>query len=268
MIEGSIIGIIGVGNMGEAILRGLYTKEIGGIIISEKKDSRREYIQRTYNVDAASDNLELASRADIIVLAVKPQDAKVVLEELCPQMDESKLLISLAAGITIEHACSFLGTEARLIRAMPNMAAIVLESATVLTRGGNASEKDMDTARELFDSLGKTVVLPEGLMDAVTGLSGSGPAYVALFVEALADGGVRMGLPRQEALELAAQTVLGTARLLLETGEHPAVLKDRVASPGGTTIAALSVLEHMGFRGAVIEAVMASAARARELSMS
>lgn len=268
MIEGNIIGIIGVGNMGEAILRGLHKKKIGGIIISEKNDVRRDYIQRMYQVDSASDNLELAARADIIILAVKPQDAKVVLEELCPRMDESKLLISLAAGITIQHVCSFLGTEARLIRAMPNMAAIVLESATALTRGGSASEQDVDTARELFDSLGRTVVLQEALMDAVTGLSGSGPAYVALFVEALADGGVRMGLPRQEALDLAAQTVLGTARLLLETGEHPAVLKDRVASPGGTTIAALSVLEHQGFRGTVIEAVIASAERARELSMA
>jgi pyrroline-5-carboxylate reductase len=149
---------------------------------------------------------------------------------------------------------------------MPNIAALTLEAATALAAGGGATAQDVEIAQEVFNALGKTVVIPEGLMDAVTGMSGSGPAYVCLFIEALADGGVRMGLPRKEALALAVQTVLGTARLLAEQAEHPAHLKDRVASPGGTTIAGIAAMEAKGFRGAVMEAVAAATQRSKELA--
>jgi len=265
MLEGKTIGIIGVGNMGEAIVRGLKNRGAEGTIIYDVRAARREYVHNTYGVKVAADNYDLAEKADIIIVAVKPQDAKTVLEELCPSMSASKLLISIAAGISTEGLCSFLGAETRLIRVMPNVAAMVLESATALSRGSNASEEDLEVAREIFDTFGRTVVLPEALMDAVTGLSGSGPAYVAIFVEALADGGVQMGLPRKEAMELAIQTVLGTARLLLDLGEHPGVLKDKVTSPGGTTIAGIASLEERGFRGAVIQAVRSATRRSEEL---
>jgi pyrroline-5-carboxylate reductase len=161
---------------------------------------------------------------------------------------------------------AILEKEVRLVRAMPNIAALMLESATALAAGGGAQAPDIEIAETIFNALGRTVVIPEALMDAVTGMSGSGPAYVCLFIEALADGGVRMGLPSKDALALAIQTVLGTARLLAEQGEHPAHLKDRVASPGGTTIAGIAALEAKGFRGAVMEAVAAATRRSKELA--
>ncbi|MBW2038401.1 MAG: pyrroline-5-carboxylate reductase [Deltaproteobacteria bacterium] len=261
------IGIIGVGNMGEAILRGLQKKGVAeGIAASDIRPDRRDYIKRTYEVEVVQDNLQLASQVQILILAVKPQELKRVLQEIAPALDSSKLLISIAAGVSLGTIASILDKDARLIRAMPNIAALVLESAIALSQGGEASAEDLEVAQEIFNALGTTVVLPEALMDAVTGMSASGPAYVCLFIEALADGGVRMGLPRKEALEMAIQTVLGTARLLSEGGEHPAHLKDRVASPGGTTIAGVASLEAKGFRGAVMEAVASATQRSKELA--
>jgi pyrroline-5-carboxylate reductase len=260
------IGIIGVGNMGEAILRGLSHRGITEIVVSESRSERREYIKKTYTVTAAAGNRELAAKADVIILAVKPQELKVVLQEIAPALESSTLLISIAAGASLGAIAASLGKEMRLVRAMPNIAALMLESATALAAGGGATAADIEIAVEIFNALGRTVVIPEMLMDAVTGMSGSGPAYVCLFIEALADGGVRMGLPRKDALALAIQTVLGTARLLAEQGEHPAHLKDRVASPGGTTIAGIAELEAKGFRGAVMEAVAAATRRSKELA--
>ena len=253
--------------MGEAILRGLLKKgEVEGITVSDIRPERRAYIKGTYGVEVVSDNRQLVSRVHIVILAVKPQDIKEVLAEIAPILDSSKVLISIAAGVSLKVISSVAGKQLRLIRAMPNIAALVLESATALSQGGEASAEDLELAQEIFGALGRTVVLPEALMDAVTGMSGSGPAYCALFIEALADGGVQMGLPRREALDLATQTVLGTARLLMEQGEHPAELKDRVASPGGTTIAGIASLEAKGFRSALIEAVASATQRSRELA--
>jgi pyrroline-5-carboxylate reductase len=260
------IGIIGVGNMGEAILRGLSHQGITGIVVSESRAERCAYIKKTYEVAAAADNRELASQVKVIILAVKPQELKGVLQEIAPVLDSSTLLISIAAGASLGGIAAILKKEVRLVRAMPNIAALMLESATALSPGGGASAEDIEAAQEIFNALGKTVVIPETLMDAVTGMSGSGPAYVCLFIEALADGGVRVGLPRKDALEMAIQTVLGTARLLAEQGEQPAHLKDRVASPGGTTIAGIAELEARGFRGAVTEAVAAATRRSKELA--
>jgi pyrroline-5-carboxylate reductase len=261
------IGIIGVGNMGEAILRGLQQKGMAqGIVVSETRPDRRDYIKKRYDVEIVTDNRRLASEAKIIILAVKPQELKGVLQEIAPVLDPATLLISIAAGASLGAIAAVLEKDVHLVRAMPNIAALALESATALSPGGGTSTEDMAMAEEIFNALGRTVVIPEALMDAVTGMSGSGPAYVCLFIEALADGGVRMGLPRNDALELAIQTVLGTARLLSEQGGHPAHLKDRVASPGGTTIAGIASLEAKGFRGAVMEAVAAATQRSKELA--
>jgi pyrroline-5-carboxylate reductase len=261
------IGIIGVGNMGEAILRGLHQKGMTkGIIVSEPRPDRREYIKKNYGVEALPDNRAITSQAQIIILAVKPQELKGVLQEIAPSLGSATLLISIAAGASLGAIASILAKEVRLIRAMPNIAALALESVTALSPGAEVSAADLEIARDIFNAMGRTVIVPESLMDAVTGMSGSGPAYVSLFIEALADGGVRMGLPRKDALEMAIQTVLGTARLLTEQGEHPAHLKDRVASPGGTTIAGIAALEAKGFRGAVMEAVAAATQRSKELA--
>ena len=265
-MQNKTIGIIGVGNMGEAILRGLYDKGIKGAIVSESRPERRDYIKKTYDVAVVTDNQKLAAQAQVIILAVKPQELKGVLQEIAPALDAATILISIAAGASLGTIAAILEKEVRLVRAMPNIAALSLEAATALAAGGGATAQDVEIAQEIFNALGKTVVIPEGLMDAVTGMSGSGPAYVCLFIEALADGGVRMGLPRKDALALAIQTVLGTARLLAEQGEHPAHLKDRVASPGGTTIAGIAALEAKGFRGAVLEAVAAATQRSKELA--
>src|SRR5208337_2894544 len=261
------IGIIGVGNMGEAILTGLHQKGMTkGIVVSEPRPDRREYIKKNYGVEALPDNRAITSQAQIIILAVKPQELKGVLQEIAPSLGSATLLISIAAGASLGAIASILAKEVRLIRAMPNIAALALESVTALSPGAGVSAADLEIARDIFNAMGRTVVIPESLMDAVTGMSGSGPAYVSLFIEALADGGVRMGLPRKDALEMAIQTVLGTARLLTEQGEHPAHLKDRVASPGGTTIAGIAALEAKGFRGAVMEAVAAATQRSKELA--
>jgi pyrroline-5-carboxylate reductase len=261
------IGIIGCGNMGEAILRGLHHKGMTkNIVVSEARPERRGFIKKTYGVEVEQDTKKLASEVQVIILAVKPQELRGVLQEIAPALDSSTLIISIAAGASLGTIASILDKGARLVRAMPNIAALALESATALAKGGEATEDDLEVAQEIFDALGRTVVIPEALMDAVTGMSGSGPAYVCLFIEALADGGVRMGLPRKAALEMAIQTVLGTARLLSEQGEHPANLKDRVSSPGGTTIAGIASLEAKGFRGAVIEAVASATQRSKELA--
>jgi pyrroline-5-carboxylate reductase len=261
------IGIIGAGNMGEAILRGLHQKGMAkGIVVSEMRPDRGAYIKKNYGVDTIADNRELASQVQVIILAVKPQELKGVLQEIGPVLDSTTLLISIAAGASLGAIASILAKDVRLVRAMPNIAALALESATALSPGSEVTAEDMEIAREIFNAMGRTVIIPESLMDAVTGMSGSGPAYVSLFIEALADGGVRMGLPRKDALEMAIQTVLGTARLLSEHGEDPARLKDKVASPGGTTIAGIAALEAKGFRGAVMEAVAAATQRSKELA--
>jgi pyrroline-5-carboxylate reductase len=261
------IGIIGAGNMGEAILRGLHQKGMAkNLVVSEIRPDRTDYIKKTYGVAVVSENKKLASQVQVIILAVKPQELKGVLQEIAPALDASTLLISIAAGASLGTIASILDKDVRLVRAMPNIAALALESATALAKGGAATNEDLEVAQEIFNALGRTVVVPEALMDAVTGMSGSGPAYVCLFIEALADGGVRMGLPRKAALEMAIQTVLGTARLLSEQGEHPANLKDKVSSPGGTTIAGIASLEAKGFRGAVIEAVASATQRSKELA--
>ena len=204
----------------------------------------------------------------IMGFRVREEMAGAVLKEVAPVVDDGKLLISIAAGVATKKLREHLGKTARLIRVMPNTPALVLEGVTAVARAEGLKPGDLEAAQELFGAVGRVVVLDEGAMDAVTGLSGSGPAYVAIAIEALADGGVKMGLDRATATLLAAQTVLGSARLILETGVHPAQLKDMVSSPGGTTIAGIAALEDGGFRRALLQAVERATLRSRELGAS
>lgn len=262
------IGFLGAGNMGEALIKGLRGADLvsaGAIFASDVRRDRLQQVERLYRVQVLESNAELVKRADVVILAVKPQVMADVLGEVGPAVTREKLLISIAAGVPTPALRARLPDGVRLIRVMPNTPALVLEGATAVARASGLEPGDLETAEEIFAAVGKVVVLEEALMDAVTGLSGSGPAYIALVVEALADGGVRMGLDRATATKLAAQTALGAARLLLETGMHPAQLKDMVSSPGGTTIAGVAALEESGLRGALIRAVERATLRSREL---
>jgi pyrroline-5-carboxylate reductase len=263
------IGFIGGGNMAGALVRGLLGAGLARpdqIAVSEPQRERREQLGRELGIAVHADNRAVAADAELVVIAVKPQVLGGVLGELhgVPETG-SKLWLSVVAGATTGRLEIGLGGGARVVRSMPNTPALVGAGATAIARGAHATDADVETARTLFGSVGRTTVVDENLLDAITGLSGSGPAYVLLVIEALSDGGVRAGLPRAIATEFAAQTVLGTAKLLMETQEHPAALKDAVTSPGGTTIAGLEELERHGVRGALIAAVQAATRRSREL---
>jgi pyrroline-5-carboxylate reductase len=262
------IGFIGAGNMAEALMKGiisagLATKEevTAGEVIKERRDS----IARSLNVKVTSDNVEVARSAHILVMAVKPQHMATVLEELKPYLNSDHLIISIAAGIKISYIESRLNAGVRVVRVMPNQPCLVGASASAFALGKFAKPEDKDYVMRFLQSVGVAFSVEEKLLDAVTGLSGSGPAFVYLVIEAMADGGVLAGLPRDIATKLAAQTVLGAAKTVLETGIHPAVGKDMVASPAGTTIEGLRVLEEAGVRGAFIDAVEAAAKRSTEL---
>jgi pyrroline-5-carboxylate reductase len=256
--------------MAEAILTGLLH---GGkftptqFIASDIVQARREYLTRTYALTTTGSNREAAAGAQVIILAVEPQVLDEVLTDIAPAVGPSQLIVSVAAGYPIARIARHLPGIRRIVRAMPNSPSAIREGATALAYDATLSEQDSDTARGLFEPIGKVVAVAERLMDVVTGLSGSGPAYVFVMIEALADGGVKMGLPRETAQLLAAQTVAGAARLVIESHEHPGVLKDRVASPGGTTIAGLHELERGRVRGTLIAAVEAAAKRSAELGV-
>ncbi len=268
-IKGKTIGFLGAGNMGEAMIKGLLKAGLvspHAIFATDVRLDRLRAIEKLYGIQVLEDNAELVRRSDVVILAVKPQVIAEVLKEVGPVLTPKNLVISIAAGVSTAALRSHLaGRDVRLIRVMPNTGALVLEAATAIARASGLLPGDLETAEEIFAALGKVVILEERLMDAVTGLSGSGPAYIALVVEALADGGVKMGLDRSTALSLATQTVLGAARLLLETGMHPGQLKDMVSSPGGTTIAGVAALEDGGIRRALISAVERATLRSREL---
>lgn len=261
------MGFIGAGNMAEALMKGviahgLYAAE--DIIASEIYRPRREHISQKLGVQTTDDNGQVVDGASIIVLAVKPQHLAEVLEPLADRFRPDQLVVSIVAGITLK-ALEKMMPAAKVVRVMPNQPCMSMASATAFSRGKGASEEDAQSVRAIFESVGVAYEVQEKLLDAVTGLSGSGPAYAYLMIEALADGGVLMGLPRDIAQSLAAQTLLGAAKTVLETGEHPGRLKDMVCSPGGTTIAAMQVLEEAGVRGALIGAVQASAEKSKEL---
>jgi pyrroline-5-carboxylate reductase len=267
-IKGRTVGFVGAGNMGEALIKGLVGANLvpaEAIHATDVRPERLKELDRQYGIQVSSDNAELVRRADIVILAVKPQIMDAVLQEIAPVVTRRKLLISIAAGVSTARIRALLHKDTRLIRVMPNTPALVFEGVTAIAKADGLEADDLDTAREIFSAVGRVVVLGEELIDAVTGLSGSGPAYVALVIESLADGGVRMGLDRVTAMTLATQTVLGAAKLLLETGLHPGALKDMVSSPGGTTIAGVAALEEGGIRATFIKAVERATQRSREL---
>ena len=253
--------------MAEALIGGLLEAralEIADLWATDPMAERRELMKRRFGIKVGIDNKEAAGWADVVLLAVKPQSLDGVVDELAPVL-AGRLVISIAAGVPLKRIADRLSGNTRLIRAMPNAPAMVRQGMSVLAIGPGASEEDRQLGQALFEAVGRVSVVEERLMQAVTGLSGSGPAYGYMIIEAMADGGVKMGLPRQVAQLLAAQTLEGAARMVLETGEHPARLKDSVASPGGTTIAGLQELEQGGLRATLIAAVEAATRRSEEL---
>lgn len=254
--------------MGTALVKGVIdqgmvsAQDVMGV--ARTPGSRQRFSDQT-GATAVADLAELVAACDVLLLCTKPQDVVATLEGCAFSPEDPKLLVSVAAGVTLAKLESNIPDSVRVVRTMPNTPSLVGKGATAFSLGGRCIEGDRESVESLLGAVGISVEIPEKQMDAVTGLSGSGPAYVYLIIEALADGGVREGLPRTEALRLAAQTVSGAAEMVIRTGMHPAVLKDMVTSPGGTTIAGLAVLEEKNVRSALIGAVSAATARAVEL---
>ncbi len=262
------IVFLGGGNMAEALIKGLILADVAkvhDITVTDVNAERLDYLRRTYGVVVSNRNADAVQAADIIVLSVKPQVMDALLAEISPVAGKGKLVISIAAGITIGQVQRGLAAGPRVIRVMPNTPALALAGAAGIAASGTVTEEDMHVASRIFGAVGRAVVVDEKLMDAVTGLSGSGPAYVFTVIEALADGGVKAGIPRSLALELAAQTVFGAAKMVLDTKKHPAELRDMVASPGGTTIAGMHELEKGKLRSTLMNAVEAATRRSKEL---
>ncbi|MCU0860992.1 MAG: pyrroline-5-carboxylate reductase [Methanomassiliicoccales archaeon] len=262
------IGFIGAGNMAEALMKGIISAGISSkeeVTAGEVIKERREYIARSLGVKVTTDNVEVARSAEVLLMAVKPQQMATVLEELRPYLKPEHLVISIAAGIKVGFIESRLNTGVRVVRVMPNQPCMVGASASAFAMGKFTKPDDKDAVLRILQSVGVAFPVDEKLLDAVTGLSGSGPAFVYMVIEAMADGGVLVGLPRDVAVKLAAQTVLGAAKTVLDTGIHPGAAKDMVASPAGTTIEGIRVLEEAGVRGAFIDAVEAAAKRSTEL---
>lgn len=268
MMKGKKIGIIGGGKMGSVLIAGIISRNLapaGNIIVSDTVPAQLENIKKTYGVHTTDDNRKALKSSGICILAVKPQNMSEVLEGIAGTFHQSQLVISIAAGISTRFIEGYLKKEARVVRVMPNTPALIGEGAAALARGAYATEEDIDLARRIFESVGIAVIVREDLMDAITGLSGSGPAYGFLIIEALTDAGVNLGISRDIALKLSAQTIMGAAKLCLKGEKHPAELKDMVTSPGGTTIAGLKVLEEGKLRATLMAAVEAAAIRSREL---
>jgi len=268
MLLNTMIGFIGGGNMAEAIIKGLIN---GGmtpttIMVADPLQDRRSHLASTLHIRATDDNNEVAQKADLIILSIKPQMAASVLASLEGAISSQKLVVSIMAGISTTFIEESLQNGCRVVRAMPNTPALVQSAATAICGGRRVTDADLELAQELFSLVGTVYQVGERQMDAVTGVSGSGPAYVFSFIEALSDAGVKNGLPRDIASGLAIQTVLGAAQLLQQSGEHPAVQRDRVSSPGGTTIAALHTLENGRLHGLVMDAVDAAVKRSKELA--
>jgi pyrroline-5-carboxylate reductase len=268
LLEGKTIGFIGAGNMAEAIIKGLVSRGVVSpqrLVASDVLAERRAYIADTYRVAVEGDNRLLVEKADVLILAVKPQVTAPVLQFAGAGMGPDKLLISIVAGVPVAAIAALVAAGTRIIRTIPNTPLMVMAGAVAIAADSPALPADFALARRIFDACGRTVMIEEKLMDAATGLSGSGPAYVFLMIEALADGGVKAGLTREVALTLAAQTLLGAARMCLTSGRHPGQLKDMVTSPGGTTIAGIHALEAGGLRAALMNAVEAATRRSQEL---
>lgn len=268
-LAGKKFGFIGGGSMAEALITGLIRADLvgaGQILVSDPSGQRRNYLAEKFAVGVTADNSTVVSGSDIVVLAVKPFVMGEVLDEIGSGFGPAHTVISIAAGITTNYIEKSIADQVPVVRAMPNTPALLGAGATAVCCGRWANEQHRELALAVFGAVGRAVPVPEKLMDAVTGLSGSGPAYMYIIAEALTDAGVRMGLPRDVALTLASQTMLGAARMILETGHHPAVLKDMVTTPGGTTIEGLLALEEGGIRAALFRAVEYACRRSSQQS--
>ncbi len=268
MDSGLSVGFLGTGKMAQALAQGWIGSgalSAGSLSGSDPLEEARRLFSEKTGGSAHESSRQVLAASSLVVIAVKPDKVEELLVEIAPHTTTDHLFLSIAAGIPLRVLEENLLASARVIRAMPNTPALVGSSATGFSRGAHASQEDADTVRRLLSAVGLAVELPEEQLHAVTGLSGSGPAFAFQIIEALSDGGVACGLPRDTATRLAAQTLLGSARMVLETGEHPGRLKDMVASPGGTTIEGIAELERNALRGALIDAVKAATARSRKL---
>ena len=262
------IGFIGGGNMGSAIIKGVLAGGLAApadIMASDAFAGARERLQSEQGIAVTADNRAVVDFAEILFFAVKPQMLPGVIDGIKDMDFSSKLIVSIAAGQSLERITGMLGKQVKLVRVMPNTPALVGEGMAALSPNELVTEEEAATVKQIFESFGKAEIVPERLQDAVVGISGSSPAYVFMFIEALADGAVAEGMPRAQAYKFAAQAVLGSAKMVLETGQHPGELKDAVCSPAGTTIEAVAALEAAGFRSAVIEAERVCIEKSREL---
>jgi len=264
-----VIGFIGSGNMGQAMIGGIIKSglvESKNIIVFDLDQKKLDFISGEYRTQVTTDSIELVQKSHIVFLAIKPNIYGAVLNSIKEYVTESKIIVSIAPGQTLEGLGNILGKNVKIVRAMPNTPAIVNEGMAAICKNSNVTAEEMDFVKQLFESFGKAEEISEYLFDSVTGVSGSAPAYVFMFIEALADGAVLGGMPRDKAYKFAAQSVLGSAKMVLETGKHPGELKDMVCSPGGTTIEAVAELEEKGFRNAVIAAVKKCMKKSKEMS--
>ena len=272
MLKNKKLGFIGGGNMAEAMIKGLLSAsfiEAKNIFVSEPSEAKRDTLHAEYKIKVSADNRELVKKCDILILAVKPQIFQEVLVDICSLVDSDKLVISIAAGVPISIIDDALRGDKNkkfsIVRTMPNTPALVQEGVTAIASGQHVSKTDVKIAHRIFEAVGRTVDVEEDQLDAVTGLSGSGPAYIFMLIEALSDAGVKMGLSREVSTTLTIQTVLGSAKLARESGKHPGELKDMVTSPGGTTISGLHALEEGSLRTTLMNAVEDATLRSREL---
>ncbi len=257
------IGLIGGGNMAEAMIKGMTSHGMKDILVSEPRAGRRQHLKQNFGIETKELNKEVVSSCNIIILAIKPQNMETVLDEISAIITEDKTVVSIAAGVPLAYLSSRLKTK-KVVRVMPNTPALIQEGMSVMSLCECFSDRDISTVREIFMSIGKVVTLPEKYMDAVTAISGSGPAFLAFFIESLVEGGIRMGLNKDDALGLAVQTAIGTSKLL-DTGMSPSALRDMVTSPGGTTEAGLNVFDKKGLKDTIIAAIDAAVKRAKKL---
>lgn len=256
------LGFIGCGNMAQAMITGILTQKVvnpNDLIVSNPREEKMAQLKEKFGILTTTENQKVARESDILILAVKPQVYQAVIKEIKEEVTTEQIIVTIAAGVSMAATERQFGKEMKIVRVMPNTPALVGEGMSGLCCNEYVTDEEFDQVHQIFESFGKAEKITENLMDAVVGVSGSGPAYVYMFIEAMADAGVAQGLPRQQAYTFAAQTLLGSAKMVLETGKHPGELKDAVCSPAGTTIEAVNVLEKKGMRSAVIEAVTAAA---------
>lgn len=263
------IGFIGTGNMGNAIIKGIIASKFNeskNINIFDLDKNKENNLVEEYGVTVQNDEIEITKNSDIIIIAVKPNIYPIVLEKIKNSVTNKKIILTIGAGISIKFVENIIGSDKKVVRTMPNTPAQVLQGMTAVSFNENILENEKNNIFMLLNSFGKSVEIEEKLMHVYTGISGSLPAYVYMFIEALADGGVLEGMPRDKAYEIISQTILGSAKMVLDTKKHPAQLKDEVTSPGGTTIEAVKVLENGNFRGTVIEAVRACTKKSKKMA--